>query len=285
MATHKRVWLITGTSSGLGHEIARAALAHGDIVVATARDPGKLADLAAAGAITEQLDVTAPDTTLSATITRIVQRTGTIDILVNNAGYILAGAVEEASRDEAQDQFATNVFGQLNVSRAVLPHMRRQRSGVIANLGSMTGWQGGPAVGLYCASKACAGILSEALRAEVAHLGITVTAVEPGAFRTDFLAQGHKVRAATHISELDQGTSGTHDVLAAYNQRQPGDPVKAARLIVEGLTGTGRCEGREPPARWVIGSDAHQFVTAALDQQRKVMDEWKDLTTATDCDI
>lgn len=284
MATNKRVWLITGTSSGLGHEIARAALTLGDVVVATARDPRKLADLSAEGAITEQLDVTAPDATLSDSIARIVQRTGTIDILVNNAGYILAGAVEEVNRDEAQAQFATNVFGQLNVARAVLPYMRRQRSGVIANLGSMTGWQGGSAVGLYCASKACAGIMSEALRAEVAHLGITVTAVEPGAFRTGFLAQGHKVRAERHIDELDQGTSGTHDILAAYNRQQPGDPVKAAKLIVEGVTGTGRCEGRELPARWLIGSDAHQYVTAVLDQQRNAMEQWKDLTTTTDCD-
>jgi NAD(P)-dependent dehydrogenase (short-subunit alcohol dehydrogenase family) len=139
-------------------------------------------------------------------------------------------------------------------------------------------------VGLYCASKACAGILSEALRAEVAHLGITVTAIEPGYFRTDFLAQGHKVCAERHIDELDQGTAGMQGALAAYNHQQPGDPVKAAKLIVEGLTGIGRCEGRELPARWLIGSDAHQFVTAVIDEQRKVMDQWKDLTTTTDCD-
>ncbi|KAL2016714.1 hypothetical protein VTK56DRAFT_3143 [Thermocarpiscus australiensis] len=284
MAIGKQVWLITGTSSGLGQEIARAALAHGDIVVATARDLRKLSSLSAAGAVTEQLDVTASDATLSATIARIVQRTGTIDVLVNNAGYILTGGVEEVSRDEAQAQFATNVFGQLNVARAVLPYMRKQRSGVIANLGSIGGWHGSPAAGLYCATKACAGILSEALRAEVAHLGIAVTAIEPGYFRTNFLAQGHKVRAERHIDELDAGTAGMYDALAAYNHKQPGDPVKAAKLIVEGLTGTGRCQGRELPPRWVIGNDAYQIVTGVLDTQRKSMDEWKDLTTTTDCD-
>lgn len=284
MAIGKRVWLITGTTSGLGHEIARAALAAGEIVVATARDPRRLSALSSEGAITEQLDVTSPDTTLSATISRIVQRTGSIDVLVNNAGYILTGGVEEVSRDEALAQFNTNVFGQLNVARAVLPVMRKQRSGVIANLGSIGGWHGTPAAGLYCASKACAAIMSESLRAETEHLGIKVTAIEPGYFRTNFLAQGHKVRAEKHIDDLDAGTSGSFDALAAYDHKQPGDPRKAAKLIVEALTGTGRCAGRVLPPRLVIGNDAYQIVTGVMDAQRQTMDEWKDLTTATDCD-
>lgn len=284
MAVGQRVWLITGTSSGLGQEIARAALATGDVVVATARDPRKLSSLAAEGAITEQLDVTASDKTLSDTVAHIVQQTGTIDVLVNNAGYILTGAVEEVSRDEAAAHFSTNVFGQLNVARAVLPVMRKQRSGVVANLGSIGGWRGTPAAGLYCASKAAVSVLTESLRAEVAHLGIRVTAIEPGYFRTNFLAQGHKARAANKIDELDPGTEGTHDALVAYNHQQPGDPVKAAKLIVEVLTDTGRAAGRELPPRLSVGKDAYQIITGIMDAQRQSMDEWKDLTTTTDCD-
>ena len=151
-----QVWLITGCSSGFGQEIALAALAHGDTVVATARDPTKLAQLAERGAITEQLDVLDSDEKLSSRIDAIVKKTGGIDILVNNAGYILAGGVEECSRSEVEAQFSTNVFGQLNMIRAVLPVMRKKRSGVVANLGSIGGWAGSPAAGLYCATKACA---------------------------------------------------------------------------------------------------------------------------------
>lgn len=284
MASGKRVWLITGASSGLGQEIARAALAHGDTVVATARDTKNLASLVSEGAIAEQLDVTSSDTILAATVARIVERTGTIDMLVNNAGYLLTGGVEEVSRDEAEAQFATNVFGQLNVIRAVLPVLRSQRLGVVANMGSIGGWVGMPAAGLYCASKACSSLLSDSLRAEVAHLGIKVTVIEPGYFRTDLLGSGRRVRAGRRIEDLNPGTTGTHDALAAYHGHQPGDPRKAAELIVEALTGTGRCVGRVLPPRLIIGSDAYRTATEVLDAQRQIMDEWRDLATATNYD-
>ncbi len=284
MASGKRVWLITGASSGLGQEIARAALSHGDIVVATARDTKNLTSLASEGAIAEQLDVTSSDAILAATVARIVKRTGTIDVLVNNAGYLLTGGAEEVSRAEAQAQFDTNVFGQLNVIRAVLPVLRSQRLGVVANMGSVGGWVGTPAAGVYCASKACSSLLSDSLRAEVAHLGIKVTVVEPGYFRTDLLGSGRQVRAGRRIKDLSLGTTGTHDALAAYHGHQPGDPRKAAKLIVEALTGTGSCVDRALPPRLVIGSDAYRTVTGVLDAQRHIMDEWKDVATATDYD-
>ncbi|KAI8941176.1 hypothetical protein NX059_002413 [Plenodomus lindquistii] len=279
-----QVWLITGCSSGFGQEIALAALAHGDTVVATARDPTKLAQLAERGAITEQLDVLDSDEKLSSRIEAIVKKTGGIDILVNNAGYILAGGVEECSRSEVEAQFSTNVFGQLNIIRAVLPVMRKKRSGVVANLGSIGGWAGSPAAGLYCATKACATILAESLRQEVAHLNIKVTAIEPGYFRTNFLSSGHKTTAANRIADLAAGVDGTHAGLEAYNHNQPGDPQKGAKLIVEALTGTGRCEGRELPVRLSLGSDAYQFVSGQIDRYKKELESWKDLTTTTDCD-
>lgn len=279
-----KVWLITGCSSGFGQEIALAALAHGDTVVATARDPAKLGQLAERGAMTEQLDVLDSDEKLGSRVEAIVKKTGGIDILVNNAGYILAGGVEECSRSEVEAQFNTNVFGQLNVIRAVLPVMRAKRSGVVANMGSIGGWHGTSAAGMYCATKACATILAEALREEVAHLNIKVTSIEPGYFRTNFLSPGHKTSAAKRIPDLANGVDGTYAGLEAYDHNQPGDPQKGAQLIVEALTNTGRCEGRELPARLSLGSDAYKTVSAHIDQYRANLEGWKDLSTTTDCD-
>ncbi|KAI1324235.1 serine 3-dehydrogenase [Xylariaceae sp. FL0255] len=285
-STDKKVWVITGCSSGLGGTIAEAALNRGDIVVATARNTSKLSALAERGALLETLDVTSPDNVLAETAERIASRTGgRIDILVNNAGYILAGGVEEASRAEAQATFETNVFGQLNVLRAVLPIMRRNGpGGVVANLGSIGGWHGTPGAGLYCATKACCSLLSEALRAEVAHLGIQVTAIEPGYTRTDFLASGHQIRAKKVIDELRPGIDPTIEALTAYSNKQPGDPVKLANLVVEALTLSGRCKGRTLPPRLLIGADAYQIVSGNLRENEKWWKEWEDLCTATNCD-
>jgi NAD(P)-dependent dehydrogenase (short-subunit alcohol dehydrogenase family) len=279
-----KVWLITGCSSGFGREIVLAALARGDIVVATARDPSKLKDLADRGALTGRLDVVSDDATLRNTIEKIVAKTGRIDILVNNAGYILAGGVEECSRQEVLAQFQTNVFGQLNVLRAVLPTMRAARGGVVANLGSIGGWRGTPAAGMYCATKACASVVAESLRAEVAHLGIQVTSIEPGYFRTNFLNPGNKTVAKKAINDIKPGVDPTHQSLKSYDRRQPGDPKKGAQLIVEALTGTGRCQGRKLPPRLVLGKDAYQTVSGCLDANRASLEQWKALTTTTDCD-
>lgn len=283
----KKVWLITGCASGLGREIALAAIERGDVVVATARDPSKLGDLAARGAITERVDVTDSDDNLAAAVESIRSRTpgGRIDVLVNNAGYILAGGVEEASRAEAQAIFETNVFGQLNMIRAVLPVMRAARSGVVASLGSIGGWRGTPGAGLYCATKACATILAESLRAEVAHLGIRVTAVEPGYTRTNFLVPGHQLRSARTIGDLSGGAvENTLAAFESYSLNQPGDPVKAARLIVDALTASGSCQGRELPPRLLVGRDAYGVVGEAIETHKENMNLWEDLATATDCD-
>lgn len=283
----KKIWLISGCASGLGREIALAALERGDVVVATARDPSKLGDLAARGAITERVDVTDSDAHLAAAVESIRSRTpgGRIDVLVNNAGYILAGGVEEASRAEAQAIFETNVFGQLNMIRAVLPVMRAARSGVVANLGSIGGWRGTPGAGLYCATKSCATILAESLRAEVAHLGIKVTAVEPGYTRTNFLVPGHQLRSARTIGDLSGGAvENTLAAFESYSLNQPGDPVKAARLIVNALTASGSCQGRELPPRLLVGRDAYGVVGEAIETHKENMKLWEDLATATDCD-
>lgn len=276
--------MITGCTSGFGAEIAKAALARGDTVIATARDPSRLTELAKLGAITERIDVTDSDEVLKSTINELVSTTGTIDILVNNAGYVLYGGTEECSRDEVQAQFNANVFGQLNMIRAVLPVMRAKRSGVVANLGSIGGWHGSAAAGLYCATKACAAILAESLREEVAHLGIEVTVIEPGYFRTNLLAGGNKMSAKRTIEDIRPATDQMAKALEYYNGRQPGDPVKGAQVIVEALTQTGRCEGRKLPARLALGADAYEVINGYMDTQRTTMEDWKDLITSTNHD-
>ncbi|KAI0103342.1 serine 3-dehydrogenase [Nemania sp. FL0031] len=284
-ASSKNVWLITGCSSGLGHSIALAALNRGDIVVATTRDASKLSLLSERGALTRSLDVTWSDDVLSAAVEELTSHThGRIDILVNNAGYILTGGVEECSREEVQAVFDTNVFGQLNMIRAVLPFMRQRRSGVVANLGSIGGWNGTPGAGLYCATKGCTSLLSEALRGEVAHLGIDVVAIEPGYTRTNFLVPGHRVRAERAIEDLTEGVEPTIKTLGAYSLKQPGDPDKAAQLIVEALTGSGRCTGRRLPKRLLIGEDAYKIVGGHVEVHQSNWKEWEDLATATNCD-
>ncbi|KAI0859904.1 serine 3-dehydrogenase [Xylaria cubensis] len=281
----KKVWLITGCSSGLGHSIAIAALDRGDIVVATARDVCKLSSLAELGAQTRNLDVTWSEAEISQAIADFTLNTyGRIDILVNNAGYILTGGVEECSHDEVQAVFNTNVFGQLNMIRAVLPLMRRQRSGIIANLGSIGGWYGTPGAGLYCATKACCSLLSEALRGEVAHLGIKVMAIEPGYTRTEFLTPNRRVRARKVIPDLSEGVDPTIKALDAYNMKQPGDPDKAAQLIVEALMESGMCAGLELPQRLLIGADAYKIVKGRIETHQNSWGKWEALATTTNHD-
>ncbi|GAB1218558.1 hypothetical protein ATERTT37_007817 [Aspergillus terreus] len=282
-----RVWLITGCSSGFGRQIAIAAAKIGDTVVATSRDPSKLEDLKGVGNILPQrLDICASDGEVQGHVADILATVGRIDVVVNNAGYILEGAIEESSGADVEAQFGANVFGQLRLLRAVLPTMRAQRSGTVANMGSIGGWRGTPGAGLYCATKAAIAIYTEALRAEMAPFGIQTTCIEPGYFRTNFLQSdgGHKVTAQNHIPDLDVVTQATKSRLAAYSHHQPGDPAKGAQLIVEALTRTGRCQGLELPPRLALGRDAVQVIGAALDQNRAALDAWKDLVSTTDCD-
>lgn len=176
------------------------------------------------------------------------------------------------------------MFSQIRVLRAVLPSMRARRSGVVANLGSIGGWRGVPAVGMYCASKAAIAIYTESLRAEMAHFNIDVTCVEPGYFRTNILTKGHRIVANHRIPELEQATQGTHAALDAYSLRQPGDPVKGAQVLFEALTRTGRCEGRQLPGRLALGRDALDAIGNSLAKEQKMLDDWKDIIATTDCD-
>jgi NAD(P)-dependent dehydrogenase (short-subunit alcohol dehydrogenase family) len=272
-----RIWFITGTSQGFGRELVRAALQRGDNVVATSRSPEKVrVAFADAG---DRLHAAAMDLGNPAQIATVVdsaiQRFGRIDVLINNAGYGLLGAVEAASDAEIAKIFQTNVFGLLRVTRTVLPHMRRQRRGHIVNLSSIGGLVGLPGWGIYNASKFAIEGLSEALSLEVAPLGIGVTIVEPGPFRTDFLGESLAMVQA-HLPDYQQITEKTLNYQKENAGVQAGDPARGAKAIVDAVT------SKNPPLHLLLGALAYQRATTKIDSLRKDFEAWRDVTLATD---
>jgi NAD(P)-dependent dehydrogenase (short-subunit alcohol dehydrogenase family) len=266
-----RVWFITGTSQGFGRELVRAALQRGDSVIATSRNPQAVA--AAFSAAADRLLTASMDLRDPAQISSIVERR--IDILVNNAGYGVTGAVEEASDAEIANVYETNVFGLLRVTRAVLPHMRKQRGGHIANLSSIGGLTGMPGWGIYNSTKFAVEGLSEALAAELAPLGIGVTIVEPGPFRTDFLG-GSLVKAANKMPDYEATAGKTRASAAERNRKQQGDPALAADAIVHAVTSP------NPPLHLILGKFAYDRMSQKLDDFRREMETWRALGLGTD---
>ncbi|MGE7991097.1 oxidoreductase [Pseudomonas sp. NPDC089554] len=272
-----RTWLITGASRGFGTLIAQQALAAGDAVIATARKPedvvarlGEHPNLLAV-----RLDVTREEDAHQA-VAEGIKRFGRIDVLINNAGYGVLGAVEETSASETERLFATNVFGLLNVTRAVLPHMRRQRSGHVINISSLGGYQGYMGWGVYGSTKFAVEGISEAMHQELAPLGINVTVVEPGFFRTDFLDEQSLIKTALELSDYDETVGQMRKFAASANHAQPGDPDKFAKAMLELVNAA------NPPQRLPLGSDAvariaskHAFVEGELVQ-------WRELAMSTD---
>lgn len=282
MSSDAPVWLITATSSGFGKEIALNALKRGHKVIATGRNISKLGGLEEAGAFILKLDVVAPLDELKRTAEEAHAKYGRIDILVNSAGYILEGAIEEATPEQTFDNFNTNVFGMLNVTRAVLPFMRKQKSGVIASFGSLGSWRGGPGGGIYCATKwACSGLM-ESLRPEIDPFGISATVFEPGYFRSGFLNAGAKILTAVIQDYGDTAVGAMRKVFAQVDNNQPGDVVKGAEVIVDVLTKSGSAEGKEIPVRLVLGSDCQKAIRGKLEETTQLLDEWKDISYSTD---
>ncbi|KAJ4357418.1 uncharacterized protein N0V89_001993 [Didymosphaeria variabile] len=275
------VFFITGTSSGFGAEIAKQALQAGHKVIATSRNANKLTELKNLGAHPISLDINASDAEIQRVVKEAAAVYGTIDVLINNAGYIWEGAVEEASSEEIQAAFHTNVFAHVAVTRAVLPILRAQKNGTIAFMGSIAGWEGGVACGLYCGVKFAIAGIAQSLREEVASFGIKVTVIEPGYFRTNFLAGDNKFVSKNPIPEYEPVLAPLKGAFQAFNGNQPGDPVKGAALIVEALTGTGRAQGRELPRRLLLGPDAVGFVAGVLEKETKSLEAWKDLSVTT----
>ncbi|WP_066944360.1 oxidoreductase [Streptomyces lushanensis] len=275
------VWFITGASRGLGAAIAREALARGHQVAATGRDLDALRRTfpdAGEALLPLAADVTDEPGVRAAADAALV-RFGRIDVLVNNAGRGLIGAVEEVSDEAARAVFDTNFFGVLTTQRAVLPTLRAQRSGHVINISSVGGFTGSPGWGLYAATKFALEGMSESLRAELAPLGVRVTIVQPGGFRTDFL-DGTSLRTEARTIEDYATTSGTtREVPASYNHAQRGDPAKAAAAIVDLAE---LPEGTEPPTRLQLGADCVERVSAKLDQVREDLEAWRAVAVTTD---
>jgi NAD(P)-dependent dehydrogenase (short-subunit alcohol dehydrogenase family) len=253
----RQVWLITGAGRGLGVEIAKAALAAGHAVVATGRDPAKVT--AAIGAHDEllsvKLDVTRAQDAQAAVEAAVVGF-GRIDVLVNNAGNFYAGFFEELGPEQVRQQIETLLFGPMNVARAALPVMRKQRSGLLLTISSTAGIIGGMFCTAYAAAKFGLEGWMESLAPEVAPFGIRTMLVEPGFFRTELLTAGSTTYAAPSIADYAERTKETVAAWRSMDGKQGGDPVKLARAIVQ-LAGLD-----EPPARFAGGSDAVQTFEA-----------------------
>lgn len=270
-------WFITGASRGFGALIAERALAQGDYVAATARNADAIIERFGdhPNMLALHLDVT-DETQAIRTAQAAVGRFGRIDVLLNNAGFGLMGAVEEATAAEVEAVYRTNVFGLLNVTRAVLPHMRAARSGRILNISSIGGYRGAAGFGVYSSTKFAVEGLSEALHAELAPLGIQVTVVEPGYFRTDFLDATSLTTSQAVIDDYAATAGKVRLVAAGLSHNQPGDPAKLAAVIVDLATAA------DPPLRLPLGSDTVEAIEAKHRADAAILADWRKVAVSTD---
>jgi NAD(P)-dependent dehydrogenase (short-subunit alcohol dehydrogenase family) len=260
----------------IGAEIAKAVVASGDNLIATARTPAALAYLGTSDRLLSlPLDVTNPSEAVDA-VTAGLDRFGRIDILVNNAGICVLGAVEESSGDQVKRLFETNVFGLLNVTRAVLPHMRERRRGHIMNISSIAGYSGYVGFGVYSGTKSAVEGLSEALHAELAPLGVHITVVEPGFFRSDILDHDKSlIESDLRIADYDTTAGAVRAIVPGLSHNQPGDPVKLARALVE----LANCP--DPPLRLPLGPDALQRMAEKNAVVERETAAWRELAAST----
>ncbi|HEY0864005.1 MAG TPA: oxidoreductase [Lacunisphaera sp.] len=276
-ATTTPVWLITGCSRGLGRALAARVLARGHRVVATARQPGTLAELAAlqpANCRRLALDVTAPGQ-VAAVVTQAAEAFGRLDVVVNNAGCGLIGALEECAEDQIQRNFETNFFGALRVIRAALPILRAQGHGHFVNISAAAAISNYAGFAAYGAAKCALEGLSESLAAEVKPLGLRVTIVQPGPFRTDFIARSLEP-AAGAIPAYEPTSGKFRRLLTTMDGRQPGDPARAADAIIAAVA------AEQPPLRLVLGKYAIDKTRRKFASATRELDTWADVGLATE---
>jgi NAD(P)-dependent dehydrogenase (short-subunit alcohol dehydrogenase family) len=273
----QKVWFITGCSTGFGRYLAVEALAKGYNVVVAARNTNDVADIVAnypQTSLVVKLDVTIADQikdAVAATITKF----GQIDVLVNNAGIGYFGAIEESEEAEVRRMFEINVFGLAHMTQAVLPIMRKQRSGHILNIASIGGLRSFPGVGFYNATKYAVDGLSESLSKEVAHLGIKVTIVAPSGFRTDWA--GRSANDSKIVIDDYATTAGKNKGdIRGYSGNQPGDPVRAAKAMIQVV------ESENPPLRLLLGVAALKGARLKLDELKHDFDTWAEVTEGAD---
>jgi NADP-dependent 3-hydroxy acid dehydrogenase YdfG len=275
--SNQRVWFITGASTGFGRLLAEEVLKTGGKAIATARNLDKVKDLEVQYPQTAKalaLDVTDAGQVDSA-VTQAFAQFGQVDVLVNNAGYGVAGAIEEVSEAEFMPMFETNVFGLLRVTRAFLPHLRKQRSGHILNLSSIGGVVASPGIGFYNATKFAVEGISEALAAELAPLGIRVTIIEPGPFRTDFLGRSGVV-AKTRTADYDSTAGNMRKYFVENDGKQKGDPLRAVHAMMQVV------ESPEPPLRLLLGASALERLRGKLSNWEKEIAVWEKVTVGAD---
>ncbi|MVN74966.1 SDR family NAD(P)-dependent oxidoreductase [Hymenobacter sp. HMF4947] len=272
------VWFITGSSRGLGRSLTAAVLAHGDQVAATARQPEQLADLVAqygARILPLPLDVTNP-AQIEAAVAAAVAHFGRLDVVVNNAGFGIIGAAEAFTEAQVRSQLETNLYAPIAITRAVLPHLRRQRAGHLLQISSVGGRVGGAGVSIYQAAKFGLGGFSEALAKEVAPLGIRVTCVEPGGFRTDWA--GASMTYAAPVEGYETTVGWRADFFASGQFVPMGDPDKAAQVLLNLV------ESPEPPIHLLLGSEAVGIVKQAEAEKLAELEKWLPVSISTDHD-
>jgi NAD(P)-dependent dehydrogenase (short-subunit alcohol dehydrogenase family) len=273
-----KVWLVTGSASGIGAGIALAALAAGDRVVATDLDLDRL-NVTYAGfgdqVLTTQLDIR-DQTQAHAAVSACLEHFGRLDVLVNNAGYGQFGPFEEVEPEAIERQFATNVMGTFNVTRAVLPVLRKQRSGHVINMSSNGGFKGVAGASMYSATKFALEGFSESLAQEITGFGIKLTLVEPGAFRTDFLDSRSLKLGSGEIPDYDEYRARAQAVFAARNHQQVGDPARLGVAMVHLVNEP------HPPLRFIAGADALKVVEDKLEAVAEETARWRELTLSTD---
>ena len=271
-----QIWLITGSSRGLGRAFTEAALAAGHSVVAGARNPDQLADLRSK--FGEKIHPVSLDVTnearAKAAVDAAVAHFGGLDVLVNNAGYGNVSSVEDTPLDDFRAQIETNLFGVITMTKAVLPYFRERRAGYIIQITSIAGRLGPLGRAPYAAAKFGVEGFSESLAKEIGPLGIKVTIVEPGGFRTDFAGSSTELREGR--SEYESTVGATIRFQRDYNGKQPGDPAKAAAVLLH------LASQQEPPLRLLLGSDSYNAAEKSALDKLESDRKWKDLTVSTD---
>lgn len=270
------VWFISGCSTGFGRELAQQTIARGFRVVVTARDTAKVADLVEGhdNALAVALDVT-QQSSIDQAVQAALNAFGTIDVLVNNAGYGYQSSVEEGEEQEIRAQFDANVFGLFALTRAVLPAMRKARSGHIINITSVAGFIGFASSGYYSASKHAVEGWSDSLAQEAGPLGIHVTCVEPGPFRTDWAGRSLHQTPST-LPEYADTAAARMKATAEYSGTQKGDPARAAQAMIA-IT-----EHVNPPRHLVMGAWGYEAVTSKLKERLAQIEAWKQTSVDTD---
>ncbi|KAI9838167.1 MAG: hypothetical protein M1837_002629 [Sclerophora amabilis] len=279
------IWCITGTTSGFGKELALHVLANGGKVIATARNPASIpSEVRENGAHVIALDLSTSASTIQSACDEALKVYGKVDVLVNNAGYSGLGAIEETTDEEVRQNFQTNFFGLLSVTRAFLPSMRQNRSGTVVNISSQVGIEGFAGCGIYSATKFAVEGLSEALAKELEPFNIRVLIVEPGPFRSDFLKkQSSGTLVSSAIPAYDETPArAISEALQNNHGKQAGDVQKGVRRIFEVVTGTGMAAGKKELLRLPLGTVVEDSIKSKVDFWQQTLAEYTEICRSTD---